>query len=148
MSKFRFLIVTTLLAVVSHAGSSSANDAITLTRPQRDGPASMGQIFTPSERSAKKTSVPITPETMLNRVDDRIRGLFNRAADPATHLVTLTSADKAGIGYFIDSFAEIDNNRDGSLTYSEVKGFLDAQSPIERSSGTGSPVTTDIQIIE
>jgi hypothetical protein len=65
-----------------------------------------------------------------------------RAAEPSTHLVTVALADKAGLGFFVDHFAEIDGNHDGTLEFSEVKGFLNAQSPIAR------PASKEIQIIE
>jgi hypothetical protein len=84
----------------------------------------------------------VTPEVVLNAVDEHIHALFDRAADPSTHLVTIASADKAGLGFLVDHFAEIDGDRDGTLEFREVKGFLDAQSPIAR------PASKEIQLIE
>ncbi|MHC1547033.1 hypothetical protein [Phyllobacterium sp. K27] len=131
-----------LSSIVLQVTGSAADNSVPLWQPQRYGSAISGKIHDPTKAPVKRTAVPITPETVLDAVDDRIRALFNRAADPSTGLVTIASASKAGVGYFIDNFAKIDRDEDGSLRFSEVKGFLDPQSPIER------PISTEIQIIE
>ncbi|EJN05147.1 hypothetical protein [Phyllobacterium sp. YR531] len=142
MISLRFFIVLLVSSTAFQGGALAADNSVTLTKPQRFGAAISGKILSPSKIPAKRTAVPITPETVLNAVDDRIRALFDRAADPVTHLVTVASADRAGVGYFIDNFSQIDKDQDGSLRFSEVKGFLEPQLPIER------PVSQEIQIIE
>jgi hypothetical protein len=143
MNKQHFVIVAALLAVVLQVPMSHANDSIVLTRPERGRLSSLQRAYAPPQTQVRKAPVPITPQTVLKRVDDRIRALFDRAADPSTHLVTIASADKAGVGYFIGQFHEMDRDDDGSLTFSEVKGYLDAQSPIAKPAAEGS-----VQIIE
>jgi hypothetical protein len=142
MKMHGFLPLVTLLAGVVHVPPSYANDSIALTRPDRGVQMRLLRAYTLREQPLKKQSVPITPGSVLKTVDDRIRVLFDRAADPSTHLVTVTSADKAGLGFFIDHFAEIDSDRDGTLEFGEVKGFLDARSPIAR------PASKEIKTIE
>lgn len=138
----RFFTVVAVSSIVFSAGASAADNSVTLTKPQRFGAAVSGKVYSPSKIHVKKTAVPITPERVLSAVDDHIRALFDRAADPSTQLVTVASADKAGVGYFIDNFPEIDKDQDGSLRFSEVKNFLEPQLPIER------PVSKEIHIIE
>ncbi len=101
------------------------------------------RAYAPNGQPAPKRSLPASPQSILNSVDDRIRVLFDRAADPSTHFVTIASAKKAGVGFFADHFSDMDHDRNGSLRFSEVKSFLDGQSPIAR------PVAAEgIQIIE
>lgn len=142
MISLRFFMVILASSTAFQGSALAADNSITLTKPQRFGAAIVGKIYSPSKIPIKRTAIPITPETVLSAVDGRIRALFDRAADPATQLVTVASADKAGVGYFIDNFPEIDKDQDGSLRFSEVKNFLEPQLPIER------PVSKEIQIIE
>ncbi|ATU93024.1 S10 family serine carboxypeptidase-like protein [Phyllobacterium zundukense] len=103
----------------------------------------------PSKRS-KQGAVPLTRESVSAAVDARIRALFDRAADPAIQLVTLSSAEKSGVGYFIGQFADMDRDSDGALSFKEVKGFFDAQSPIAKpeSKAQQGIEKQEIQIIE
>jgi hypothetical protein len=43
-----------------------------------------------------------------------------------THVLTVALADKPGLGFFVDHLAKIDGNHDGTLEFSEVKGFRNA----------------------
>lgn len=142
MKRGMVFTVAIISSVVLQVTGSAADDVITLTKPPEFGAIMSGRIYPPAKSAVERTAMPITPETVLNAVDARIRALFDRAADPSTHLVTIESANRAGVGYFVDNFALIDRDQDGSLRYSEVKGFFDAQSPIKR------PASKEIQIIE
>ncbi|CAN7164591.1 hypothetical protein LJR231_000210 [Phyllobacterium sp. LjRoot231] len=142
MSMRPLIFMTALIASGVQTSASNANDAITLTRPERGAQIRLQRAYALPESTARKASVPVTRETVLDTVDKHIEALFDRATDPSTHLVTPASADKAGSGFLIDHFAEIDGDRDGSLRFSEVKKYLNAQSPIAR------PVAEGIQIIE
>ncbi|MEP7453095.1 hypothetical protein [Phyllobacterium sp. SB3] len=142
MSSLKLFTIVVLTSIALQVDTSVADNSATLAKPPRFGATIPGKVYSPTKIPTKRTAVPITPETVLSAVDDRIRALFDRAADPATRLVTVASADKAGVGYFIDNFPEIDKDQDGSLRFSEVKNFLEPQLPIER------PVSKEIQIIE
>lgn len=139
MNKFALLVVTVLLAVVAQAPTSDAGDSINLNRPDPDMLTRVLRAIPPHDLPGQGEAV--TPESVSSAVDRRIRFLFDRAADPATHRVTVASAEKAGVGYFADHFREIDRDETGSLDFAEVKAFFDAQSPIAR------PASTGIQII-
>jgi hypothetical protein len=102
----------------------------------------------PDKASSSKVTLPITPKAVRDAVNARIRSLFVRAADPLTGLVTVASAEKAGLGYFTGHFAEIDSNSDGNLTYDEVRVFLKRQSPIKGQTANTGPVDNGIRIIE
>ena len=140
MSKRLFLVLAGCLAAGSPISTAGADDTIVLRQPpehmivrmphRRDGPA-------------KKVPAPISPQSVQDAVDARIRSMFDRAVDPSTGRVTMASAGKAGVGYFIGQFHEMDRDDDGSLTFGEVKGFLDAQSPIAKPAAEGS-----VQVIE
>jgi len=143
MNMHRYLSCVVLLAAVMQVVPSYANDSITLTRPDRGAQMRLLRAYSPREQPSKRQSVPVTPQSVLNTVDDRIRVLFDRAADPSTRLVTVASANKAGLGFFVDNFAEMDDDRNGSLRFTEVKAFLDGRSPIAK-----PVVTEEIQIIE
>lgn len=88
-------------------------------------------------------STPLTRESVAIVVDKHVESLFDRAADPSTHLVTRASAEKSGLGFLVDHFAAIDRDHDGNLRFNEVKGFLDARSPV-----TAKPASGTIQIVE
>lgn len=141
MSKFALSMVTVLLAVSGQAPASHAGDSINLTRPDLDMQPRALRATPPHDPLGQGSPKPITPESVGSAVDRRIRFLFDQAADPATQRVTVASAEKAGVGYFSDHFREIDRDETGSLDFTEVKAFLDAQSPMAR------PASTGIQII-
>ncbi|RCW87263.1 hypothetical protein [Phyllobacterium bourgognense] len=138
-----FLMVLLVLATATGV-PASAKDSV-LRRPSEH---LLLRRPLPDPTLASKTKSPITPEAVRDAVDARIRSLFVRAADPSTGRVTVTSAENAGLGYFTGHFAAMDSNRDSSLTYDEVKDFLDAQSPIEKPATIERPAIGDIQIIE
>lgn len=142
MSKFALSMVTVLLAVSAQAPASHAGDSISLTRPDPDMRTRALRAIPPHDQPGQGNPEPVTPEGMDSAVDRRIRFLFDRAADPATQRVTVASAEKAGVGYFSDHFREIDRDETGSLDFTEVKAFFDAQSPMAR------PASTGIQIIK
>ncbi|QND51622.1 hypothetical protein HB779_06710 [Phyllobacterium sp. 628] len=141
MSKFAVFTAMTLLTL-GQSPVSHAEDFIILTEPAPDVHARQPGPFSPQNWPKQENSVPITPESVAAAVDQRIRALFDRAADPDTHLVTIASAERAGVGYFVDHFKEIDRDHAGSLDFTKVKAFFDAQSPIAR------PASTGIQIIK
>lgn len=108
---------------------------------------SLRALVPPSTRS-KQGAVPLTREKVGTAVDARIRAMYDRAIDPATRRVTVASAERAGVGYFVGRFDAMDDDRDGTLTFGEFEAYLDAQSPIGRPAGTAHPETRDIQIIQ
>lgn len=148
MSKLCSIIFIALLAASLQGSPSYAKDAITLTKPDREVQGRLLRSYDPRERTPRKVPIPVTPETVQNTVDNHIRALFARATDPSTNHVTIESAKAAGIGYFVDNFARIDTDRDSSLSYGEVKGLLDTQSPIVRHTPSARPVDKEIQFIE
>ncbi|MBZ9602466.1 hypothetical protein [Phyllobacterium chamaecytisi] len=140
----RFIIgMAVLLAMQCQVASSNAAETMARFKPDRQIQGRLLRSTVPPSKRSNQGEVPLTRETVSAAVDARIKVLFDRAADPATQLVTFASAEKAGVGYFTGHFADIDRDRDGSLTFGEVKGFLDAQSPIAKPSAEGS-----VQIIE
>ncbi len=145
MNKLKF-VLTAVLAIVSQAPLAHADDSNRPTRHEWGSHAAfLRQAYIPRNVPEKKASAPVTPESVRKAVDARIQTLFDRAADPATHLVTPASAQAAGAGFLADRFAEMDGNGDGSLSFSEVKGVLDAQSPIAQ---PRQPASTEIQFIK
>lgn len=140
MIKRLVLVLTGCLAAGLPVFPAGANDTIVLRQP----PERM-TVRLPHRREgpAKEAPAPISPQSVQDAIDARIRSLFQRAADPSTHLVTAASADKAGVGYFAGQFDEMDRDDDGSLTFGEVKRFLNAQSPVAKPVAEGS-----VQIIE
>lgn len=140
MSKRLFLVLTGCLAAVSPVSPAGATDTIILRQPPE---RMIVRLPHRREGSVKEAPAPISPRSVQNAVDARIRSMFDRAVDPSTGRVTVASADKAGVGYLVGQFHEMDRDDDGSLTFGEVKGFLDAQSPIAKPSAEGS-----VQIIE
>ncbi|MBB3235513.1 EF-hand domain-containing protein [Phyllobacterium endophyticum] len=140
MSKLLFLVLTGCLAAILPVSTADASDTIVLRQPPQ---RMIVRLPHRREESVKETPAPISPRSVRGALDERIRSMFNRAIDPSTGRVTVASADKAGVGYLVGQFDEIDRNKDGSLTFSEVKGFLDAQSPIAKPASEGS-----VQMIE
>ncbi|WP_027230586.1 hypothetical protein [Phyllobacterium sp. UNC302MFCol5.2] len=130
-----------LIGAICTASLASASDFASESRQQR-GLMRMQRGFAPRQAPSRMAAVPLTRASVATEVDQRTASLFDRAADPATHLVTQESASKSGLGFFVDHFAEIDRDRDGSLKFSEVKGFLDARSPVAK------PASGSVQIIE
>jgi hypothetical protein len=119
-------------------------------KPDRQMPGRSLRSIVPSSTGSKQGAVPLTRETVSAAVDARIKALFDRAADPAIRLVTLSSAEESGVGYFTGHFADMDRDSDGALSFKEVKDFLDAQSPIARpgSKELQTIGKTEVQIIE
>jgi hypothetical protein len=142
MSMRPCIFVTALIVAGIHTSASNANDSITLTRPEQRAQLRLLRAFAPREAPARKVSGPVTRKRVLDAVDKHIEALFDKAADPSTHLVTAATAENAGSGFLADHFAKIDGDHDGRLRFSEVKKYLDVQSPIAR------PVAEGIQIIE
>jgi hypothetical protein len=132
-----------LLATQWHAGSSGAAETMVRLKPDRQIQGQMLRSRPPTSDGSKQKAKLLSRETVNAAVDARIRSMFDRAVDPSTGRVTNASAEKAGVGYFTGQFEEIDHDNDGSITFSEVTGFLDAQSPIARPASVGS-----VQIIE
>lgn len=81
-------------------------------------------------------------EGLQAQVDGHLKEMFDKAADPSSHLVTMAAAKNTGWGFVSDHFAEIDANQDGFITYGEYKRFLDARSPVKRQP------KGDVQVVE
>ncbi len=140
----RFVIgMAVVFAMQWQVTSLNAADTMVRYKPGRQIQGRVLRTTVPTPQRSKQGAVPLSRETVTAAVDARIKALFDRAADPATQLVSIGSAEKAGAGYFTGHFDEIDDNRDGSLTFSEVKDYLDAQSPVTKPAAEGS-----VQIIE
>lgn len=142
--KVRFVIgMAVVFAMQWQVTSSNAAETMAHFKPDRQIQGRLLRSTVPPSNRLNQGGVPLSREALNAAVDARIKALFDHAADPATRLVTIGSAEKAGAGYFTGHFDKIDDNRDGSLTFSEVKGFLDAQSPVAKPAAEGS-----VQIIE
>lgn len=139
-----------LLAAQWHAQPLDAAETMARFKPDRQMQGRSLRSIVPSSTGPKQGAVPLTREMVSAAVDARIKALFDRAADPATHLVTAASAENSGVGYFTGHFADMDRDSDGALSLEEVKGFLDAQSPIARpgSKELQTIGKTEVQIIE
>jgi hypothetical protein len=130
MNKITCIGASVLLATQWQVVSSNAAETMARFKPDRQLEGRLLRSAEPPSKRWKKGAVPLTRETVSAAVDARIKVLFDRAADPAMKLVTRSSAEKSGVGYFTGHFADIDRDNDGALSFKEVKGFLDAQPPI------------------
>jgi hypothetical protein len=140
----RFIVgFAVLLATQWHLGSSEAAETTARLKPDRQIQGQVLRSTLPRSNGSAKKAKLLSRGAVQAAVDARIRSMFDRAVDPSMGRVTTASAEKAGVGYFTGQFDEIDRNKDGSLTFSEVKGFLDAQSPIAKPASEGS-----VQMIE
>ena len=83
-----------------------------------------------SSTGPKQGAVPLTREMVSAAVDARIKALFDRAADPATHLVTAASAENSGVGYFTGHFADMDRDSDGALSLRRSRVFSMRSHPL------------------
>jgi len=88
---------------------------------------------------------PLTQQSLQKEVDNDLRQRFEEAAGHSNHLLTAQGAKDAGWGFMADHFAEIDDNRDGYLQFSEISGFMTARSPVVKSKSKAPP---SVQTIE
>jgi hypothetical protein len=153
MNKLHVIILTTLLAAIAQPSVSSAGDnTIVLKKPDRNWQMRLQSPRAPG-LPTRTAVAPLDAAALKSSVDQRMRVLFDRAADPSTHLVTVESARNAGVGIIADQFADIDKDRNGTLEFAEVSGFFDARSPIAKPASSdgqapiAKPVSGEIQII-
>ncbi|CAN7165923.1 EF-hand domain-containing protein [Phyllobacterium sp. LjRoot231] len=84
--------------------------------------------------------------TVQQAVDQQMKSRFESAAGSGK-VLTAQQASEAGWGFISDHFAEIDRDKDGFVSFSDVSRFMAPRSPLSK-----APVqpagTKPIQIIE
>ncbi|MBA8877464.1 hypothetical protein [Phyllobacterium myrsinacearum] len=71
----------------------------------------------------------MTPEFVQQKVDEQIRAQFEQAAGPSAYVLSAEQAKTAGWGVIADHFPEIDRDRDGYVSLSDIVRFLAARTP-------------------
>lgn len=70
------------------------------------------------------TSPQPTGKALQSQVIADLQQRFNAAADPSTHLLSLTQAKSAGWGYMVVHFKEIDKDNKGYVSFSDFLRYL------------------------
>ncbi|MEP7453069.1 hypothetical protein [Phyllobacterium sp. SB3] len=81
------------------------------------------------KRAPGEKPVQETTATVQKTVDAELRATFD-AASGGVNQLTAKQAIDADWGFIADHFGEIDQDRDGHVSFAEVQDFLDARSPI------------------
>jgi len=71
----------------------------------------------------------MTPEFVQQKVDEQIRAQFEQAAGPSAYVLSAEQAKTSGWGFVADHFAEIDQDRDGYVSLSDISRFLSSRTP-------------------
>ncbi|MEK1889567.1 MAG: EF-hand domain-containing protein [Phyllobacterium sp.] len=94
---------------------------------------------------AGAVSPPQTEETVLQAVNTQLKARFTASAGGIDRTLTKQRAMDAGWGLVGDHFEEIDRDKDGYVTYSDVSRFMQERSP-QKFMKRREP--SEIQIIE
>ncbi|MGH6860125.1 MAG: hypothetical protein ACRECY_07710 [Phyllobacterium sp.] len=137
-----FALLTAVGLVLSAAGPSAAAEQGHDPRAQRPG-SWADQVGSPPADPPGFNRMKITPQTVLQIRHEDLKANFDRAAGPGSNLLTAAAARRANWGFISDHFAEIDHDKDGFVTLSEVTAFMDARAPGSKAVPAGA-----VQIVE
>ncbi|KVE34079.1 hypothetical protein WS68_10815 [Burkholderia sp. TSV86] len=66
-------------------------------------------------------------QALRDQVLENMKQRFDVAADPSTHLLSLSGAKRSGWGYIADHFSEIDRSGSGYVSFEDLKRYLKAR---------------------
>lgn len=100
------------------------------------------RLFFPPRDPSGTAGPKLTEEAMQKAVDERLKSRFEAASGSSSKL-TAQQAKDAGWGFIADHFAEIDRDRTGFITFSDISRYMAVRSPIQP-----KQAPTPVQIIE
>lgn len=75
----------------------------------------------------RSTQPPLSGEALDNYIREQLKQQFNAADTNRTGRVTIKQAEKAGWGYLVNHFNEIDRNKSGSVTFEDILSYMRSQ---------------------
>ncbi|AOK28712.1 hypothetical protein WS67_10205 [Burkholderia singularis] len=123
------LVAWTVLAAAGFALTQTAfaQQAASDTQPARHGQAQLGDPYVPPAARKPTAGTQTTGDELHAQVVRKLQRQF-AAADAGNAGLTEAQAKAAGLGYVAKNFKQIDVNRTGRVSFSDVQRYLQSQS--------------------